>query len=110
MSFDFCRGVEEIGRSRERGEQTVSCTRFASVQHPRIYAVSVGLECAMLEESSIRSSTMTSVCVALGGRERRTVRKVSCNKTACQSFRRSCLSKMLAFGQTMLGSRCKPMA
>jgi len=34
--FDFWRGVEDIGRSRERGEQIVSCTRFASVQQPRM--------------------------------------------------------------------------
>lgn len=35
-SFAFCRGVEEIGRSRERGEQIDSWTRFARVQQPRM--------------------------------------------------------------------------
>jgi len=72
--------------------------------------VSVGFECAMLEESSIRSSTFTSVWVALGGSDSRTVRNVSWSSTACQSLRRSCLSKMLAFGQTILGSRWRPIA
>lgn len=35
-SLDFWRGVEEMGRSRERGEQMVSWTKFAKVQQPRI--------------------------------------------------------------------------
>jgi len=72
--------------------------------------VSVGLQFAMDEESSIRSSTLTSVWVADGGRERRTVRNVSWRRTACQSLRRICFSKTLALGQTMLGSRWRPMA
>lgn len=109
-SLDFWRGVEQMGRSRLRGEQIVSWTRLASVQHPRMYAVSVGFEWAIEDESSVRSSTLTSVCVADGGRDSRTVRNVSCKRTACQSFLRSCFSKIVAVGQTILGSRCKPMA
>jgi len=72
--------------------------------------VSVGSDDAIDDVSSNRSSTLTSVCVAEGGRESSTVRNVSCKSTACQTFLRTCLSKMLAFGQTMLGSRCKPTA
>jgi len=47
-----------------------------------------------------RSSTLTSVCVALGGRESRTVRKVSWSRTACQTLRRCCFSKKGASGVT----------
>ena len=97
-----------MGRSSERGEQIVSWTRLASVQQPRMYAVSVGLVFAIDEESSIRSSTLTSVWVADGGSERRTVRKVSWRRTACHSFRRTCFSKILALGQTILGPGVVP--
>ena len=34
--FDLCRAVAQMGRSRLRGEQIVSCTRLASVQLPRM--------------------------------------------------------------------------
>lgn len=54
----------------------------------------------MDELSSSKSSTDTSVCVAEGGKDNRTVRKVSCNKTACQSLRRWCFSNRLAAGVT----------
>lgn len=64
----------------------------------------------MLSTSSIKLVTETSVCVADGGRESRTVRKVSWNKTACQSLRRCCFSNSEAWGTTMLGSRCNPIA
>lgn len=47
-----------------------------------------------------RSSTLTSVWVAEGGRERRTVRKVSWRRTACQTFRRCCLMNRGAVGTT----------
>lgn len=51
-------------------------------------------------EESTRSSTLTSVWVAEGGRERRTVRKVSWRRTACQTLRRCCLMKRGAVGTT----------
>lgn len=47
-----------------------------------------------------RSSTLTSVWVAEGGKDRRTVRKVSCRRTACQTLRRCCLMKRGAAGTT----------
>jgi hypothetical protein len=89
-----------MGRSRDLGEQIVSCTKFASVHDPRIYAVSVGLLFAIRDPSSIRSSTDTSVWVAEGGSDRRTVRNVSCSKTACHNLRRCCFSNILALGVT----------
>lgn len=47
-----------------------------------------------------RSSTLTSVWVAEGGRDKRTVRKVSWKRTACQTLRRCCLMKRGAVGTT----------
>ena len=95
-----------MGMSSDRGEQIVSCTRFASVHEPLMYATSVGSLLAMDDPSSSRSSTETSVCVAEGGRESRTVRKVSCNKTACHSLRRCCFSNGLALGVTKVKVSC----
>jgi hypothetical protein len=62
--------------------------------------VSVGSSDAMDEVSETRSSTLTSVCVADGGSERRTVRNVSWRRTACQTLRRCCFSKGVASGVT----------
>lgn len=88
----------------------VSWTRLARVQQPRMYAVSVGLECAMLDESSIKSSTLTSVCVALGGSESRTVRKVSvCDLDQCtdsKQFEHQYLQRTLGHSNSMYQIEC----
>ena len=60
--------------------------------------------------SKARSSTLTSVCVAVGGNFSITVRKVSWKSTACHTLRRCCFSKGWAWGTTMDGSRFRPKA
>lgn len=92
----------QIDTSSERGEQMVSCTKLANIQEPLMYAVSVGSLLAMEALSSNKSSTETSVCVAEGGKDKRTVKNVSCNKTACQTFRLCCFSNGLALGVTVI--------
>lgn len=69
--------------------------------------MSVGSSEAMDDVSETRSSTLTSVWVAEGGSERRTVRKVSWSRTACQTLRRCCFSKGVASGVTwgVLGAK-----
>ena len=75
-------GEAAIGRARERGEQRVSWTRLARVHILRMKQMSVAswTEAPLAASSisqSVRSSTLTSVCVAVGGRLRMTVKKVS---------------------------------
>ena len=108
-------GEREMGRERDRGEQSVSWTRLARVHMQRMKQVSVAsfTEVPLLASStsqSVRSSTLTSVWVAVGGRLRITVKKVSWRRTACQSLRRCCFSNALFVGVIMEGSRFRPMA
>lgn len=104
-------GVVDIGRFKERGVQSVSCTILARCHILEMYDTSVGFASASeLSVSGCRSSIRTSVCVAVGGRARRTVKKVSWKKIACHSLRRVCFSHRLAFGHMWEGSRFKPRA
>lgn len=76
-----------MGRDSERGVHIVGCTMLARFQLLVVYDMSVAPDSERAGSTSgAKSSTRTSLWVAVGGSLRITEKKVSWKRTACQSL------------------------